>query len=596
MEIYPEEYTRGFAGTTNMTESTRVCSFGCRGGSVMVVQTTEEPVNATVKRTGTVQGTVADVIVAQLGAWGIKTLYGVCGDAIFELLNAIAGQDAIEFFPTVHEFSAACMAATEARLTGRPAVCTATSGPGVVNLLNGLAEAYRDRVPLLAITGDVQSQTLGLNVKQGINQQLLMAAVTGYSAMIREPSETLPILQEAARVAVEMQTVAHISVPEDIFKKPAAGAQLLPLPTAAKPAAPTEQAIQPVITMLTSFTRPLILAGRETREVAGETAKLAEALVAGIILAQGAKGIIPGVHPQVVGGLGEAFIPAPLSLADGLLIIGTAPYEMKFLPANLPVIQITARPEYLIDAPKPPTAGLAGDVRSILQELTGSLTGYRPATEWRSKLATAHHEWLRQVEDDGRERSIPLSPRRVMAELNRAIAPDAVVALDTGEFMHWFDRSFTGHRQYLILSDYWRCMGSALPAAIAAKRLYPGKQSVVLAGDGSFVMSMYELVTAVKHNLPVKIILFNNGLYALEKHKMTAEGLQPVGVELNNPDFVSFAQSCGAAGYRIEEPAQLARLLPEALVSDQPALIEVKVSAPEPPFIQAGGRKLALGS
>lgn len=529
--------------------------------------------------------TVAELIAAQLAAWSIKTVYGVCGDAIFPLLDALTGQEAVDFFPAVHEFSAAYMAVTEARLTGRPAVCAATSGPGAVNLLNGLAEAYRDRVPVLAITGDVKSPMLGLNVKQGINQQQLLAAVSGYSAGIRDPAGVLPILQEAMQTAVELQTVAHVSVPKDVFKMPSAGS-LMPLAPILQTGLPPAKQFQQFTGRLQNYSRPLMLAGQESRDAAAEVIGLAEALGAGIILAQGSKGIIPGAHPLVMGGLGEAYIPSPLSQADVIVLSGTAPYELSYLPPNVPVMQIVPRPEYVRDAPFSPVAVLVGSIRECLQRLITLLAGYRPAPEWRGILATAHHDWLRQVADDSRCRSTPLSPRRLAAELNRALAPDAVLAMDVGEFMHWFDRSFTGHRQRLLLSDYWRCMGSALPAAIAAKSLCPAKQVVAITGDGGFVMSMYELTTAVRYRLPVKVIIFNNSRYALEKHKMMAGGLNPVGTDLDNPDFVMFARACGAEGYHIEDPIRLARVLPEALSSDRPTLVDVKVSAPVPPFIK----------
>ncbi len=530
-------------------------------------------------------GTVAEIIVAQLADWGIGTVYGVSGDSIFPLLDAIAQQDKVAFLPTVHEFSAACMAVAEARLTGRPAVCTATGGPGTVNLLNGLAEAYRDRVPLLAITGDVNSQTLGLNVKQGINQQQLLAAVAAYSAMIRDPAEALAVLLEAMRVAVELQTAVHVTIPKDIFSQPASGT-LLPMPPAMAPALPPTDIFVQAASLCKSFSRPLILAGQASRGAAAQTVQLAESLSAGIILAQGAKGIVAGTHPLVLGGLGEAYIPAPLSQADGLIMIGTAPFETSYLPPNLPVIQFASRPEYLWHAPVPPAVGLAGDIPGMLQEFTGLMAGYRPASEWAGMLATGHHNWLRLIEDDTRDQSLPPAPRRLAAELNRLLTPDAILAVDIGEFMHWFDRSFCGQRQRLLLSDYWRCMGAALPAAIAAKRLYPYKQVVALTGDGGFIMSMQELITAAKYELPVKIIIFNNSQYALEKHKMKAGGWLPLGVNLTNPDFVMFARACGAAGYRIDTADELAKVLPVALNDNRPTVIEVIVSTPVPPHLK----------
>lgn len=534
--------------------------------------------------------TVAELITDQLAAWEIKTVYGVCGDAIFPLLDTLVRQEAVEFFPAVHEFSAAYMAVTEARLTGRPAVCTATSGPGVVNLLNGLAEAYRDRVPVLAITGDVKSTALGLNVKQGIDQQQLLAAVSGCSKAVRTPSEVLPMLQETMQTAIEQQTAAHVSIPHDLFKMPAAGSVLALLPEL-KPGLPPEllpaEQLRQFTDLLQTHSRPLLLAGQESRDAAAEITGLAETLGAGIILSQGAKGLIPGTHPRVLGGLGEAYIPSPLNGADIIVLSGSAPYELSYLPAHVPVLQIVSRPEYITAAPSPPAAGLVGNIRDCLQALISALAGYRPAPEWPDILTTSHRDWLQQVAEDSRDRSIPLTPRRLAAELNRLLAPDAILTMDVGEFMHWFDRSFTGHRQRLLLSDYWRCMGSALPAAIAAKRLRPDKQVAAITGDGGFAMSMYELTTAVKNRLPVTVIIFNNGQYALEKHKMLAANLTPVGTDLTNPDFVLFARACGADGYSIEDPLQLSRLLPEALNSDRPTLIDIKVSAPAPPFIKA---------
>ncbi len=531
------------------------------------------------------QGNVADTMLNILAERGIGSIYGVSGDAVFPFLDALSRQDRIKYYAAATETGAAFMASAAGKLTGRPGVCLATSGPGCANLVNGLADAYFDRAPVLAITGQVATKKLGTNAKQYFNQQQLVGTFAGMSEPVVHPEAAGPLLALALEKAGNEKTVVHLSIPEDVF--------LMPVPeTGARPnperpringcgqvlgsgfAAGLEQAAA----SLNNSQRPILVIGQRGPEVGELCLSLAEQLGAGIVLAQQAKGTVPDGCPLVLGGIGEGYLPPVLKKTDILLLVGPADFELKFLPASAPLIQIAEQTDSLhFERLGNGLVGPPGRLLKLLLERTSPRrTGQTAA--WTGEIAGGKKNFLQLLALDARNNQVPVHPARLIAALNQTAAEDAVIACDIGSFIHWFDRGFQARSQTVLVSNRWRSMGTGIPAAISAKICHPGKQVLALVGDGGFLMSMAEILTAVKYRLPVTVIVANNHQYSLETQRMQAQGMTPLGNDILTPDFAVFAGSCGAQGFRLTDPARLEATLGEAFNCGQPAVVDVQVA------------------
>lgn len=569
----------------------------------------------------------ANYMLEQLAAWGVERIYGVVGDAIFDLADALSRQDRIRFIPCRHEAAAAFMASAEAKLTGQPEVCIATSGPGMTNLITGLGDAYADRVPVLAITGQSPTAKLGTLYKQDINQQQLLSGLAGYTALLAAPAALPQQLALAWRAALSGQ-VGHISVPKDLFTQPlgqgADGRRWVrgPEPYLQAPPVPDPVTLDGAVSMLNAARRPVILAGHGALPAAQDLVWLAEHWGAPVITALAAKGLIPFQHPLALGGLGQGGYEEAtqaLSAADLVLAVCTNWWPDAYVPggaapagaaagdaATAPGAAAGARPRIVridrypanIGARAPVDYGLAGDVRAIIPQLNAAL---QPQTEpaWRDQVAEWRAALLRTAgaERAGRAEGAAapgvagaagaagagaadapgcgLHPAFVMQCLEEALPPDAIVTLDTGDHTVWFNRSFGGERHRVLVSGTWRSLGFGLPAALAAKLVAPDRTVAAVVGDGGITSLLGELLTAARHRIPVLIAVVNNGMYAMEYNGMVRHGLQPLGTDLNNPDFARLAEACGLTGLRVQKPRDLAPALQQALAMERPVLLDI---------------------
>lgn len=529
-----------------------------------------------------VSGNVADLILAQLAQWGVERIYGVLGDAIFTLLDAVARQDKISFISVTHETNAAFMASYEARLTGRLAVCAASAGPGAVNLLNGLADAYHDKSPVLAITGQVDTKKIGARTKQFFDQQLLFRCFSDFTTILTEPASVLDLLVSAARTSYINFSVSHITVPQNVFLKPVNDADTVPaeIVEIKKPLVFSGNNVN-IIDAIKSSQRPLIVVGKIAEEAVYQVLSLAHVLGAGVFTAQDAKGVVRGRFKMNLGGIGEAYLPPVVQEADCIVLVGSAAYEQGFFPAKAKVVQLTERPEEInINT----FASATGDLALLLSVIEHDLEDYNLNQAWLDKIKGEALRNKQAIIKEQENNAVPVHPLRLMTALNEIIPPNAVVALDIGEFTHWFDLGFLGEKQEILLSSMWRSIGCGLPSAIGAKFACPDKTVVAIVGDGGMLVSMAELLTCVRYKLPVVVIVVKNQIYSIEKNKMIAQGLTPLGCELTTPDFVQFAKACGAEGFRVEEPAQIQETVKKALELGRPVLVEVicaAVSLPE---------------
>lgn len=529
--------------------------------------------------------TVSDVIVNQLSLSGIKHLYGVAGDAVLPLLTAIEKHPSVRYMAVRHESTAAFMASAEGKLTGHIAVCLGTSGPGLVNMLNGIADAATDRIPMLVITGQVETKKVGTEAKQYIDQQQMIAPLAVYSTTLLHPEATLTIVQKALLEAEAQRGVAHISIPKDVLTSPC--------PLQAQPPLGIQQTTHPqnlgqldqAVQLLSTARKPMILIGAGGRQASMSIAELAEALQAGLIETLAAKGTIPYDHPLYIGGIGEGGNETSRDLlqqSDCILVIGANWWPEGYVPRDTNVIQIDVSPSH-IEAHPEVVCGLVGDAAQIIPLFVQQVARDK-RHDWQRSLREAKAEIHTTLNQERTSDATPISPSRLIAALDETVHPDAIIAIDTGDHTVWFNRVFRAKRQHVLFSGKWRTMGFGLPAALAAKIASPDKQVIAFVGDGCMAMSMMEIATAVQYEIPIVIVVVNNGSLAMEKNSMIAAGMPPFGVTLTNPDFAQMAAAFGAKGIRVETADDLKPALKTAYEANVPVVVDVLSSDEMPPF------------
>lgn len=543
-------------------------------------------------------GTVAEYVVNQLGAWGVRRVFGLPGSSIFGLINAIRKNADIKFCVCRHGETAAFMASAHAKLTGEMGVCLADGGPGTVHLLNGIYDAWHDHVPLLALTGQVAEKWIGTEHTQGMDMSALFGHMTGFTATITSPEQAPKLLEAAVKKAYCSGVPVHLALAEDVQSKPAnAVVNTRTVVPGGLPRLDVD-GLDRAAALLGAAKRPAILIGRPTRGHGDEVLKLAGLLGAAVLNSLPAKGAVPEVDGPDVGCIGSAGNVAAgeiMRQADAVLILGSTWWPEGTVPKNARVVQVELEPERL-GAGQPVEVGIVGDVRDVLPELTKRLEGdgQRPDREaWRDKVAAAVKRRDQWIADASRPDGVPVHPAFLIRAIEETVAPDAILAIDTGDHTLWFGAHFRATHQEVLVSGMWRAMGYGLPAAMAAKLARPGRQVLGLVGDGGLGMVLADLATAVKYDLAVTIVVSDNGAHALEAHEQAKDKYPSFGQEFVNPDFAALAESMGAVGRKVEKPEDLPRFLAEALRADRPVLVDVPTRRVPPPVV---ARALATGA
>lgn len=521
--------------------------------------------------------TVAEVVLAQLKLWGVRRIYGVIGDAIFGLMDALAREKEIKFIAVKQESVAAMMASAEARLTGRPGVCVSQMGPGMGNLLNGLGDAHLDKLPVLAITGQAPLKKIGTDYKQYINQQEWIHPLACFSSLVSHSDAIGELLGKALHLAFTRRDVAHLSIPVDVFPMPTLSQlQQRPLVVPIRPA-PTGQAS--FITVLKEASHPVVITGRGAKKAGDLVGILAQEWGAALFVSPDSNGVVPEDFPYFLGGLGEGGNPYGADLlkeADMVLFVGTPWWPEGYVPSGSGVrkLQIDEREEN-IGKGTMVELGIVGEMESLIKEITNGLLEETIPAEWLNRFQVVKEGWAKEKDRECQVEGTPVQPARIIRAIENTIEKDAIVTLDYGDSTMWFYRNFRPAQQDILLSAQWRTMGFGLPAALAAKCTCPERQVVSITGDGGLAMVLADLLTATRYNLKVTVIVFNNGTLQEEKDKMILYGLQQEGVTLTNPDFSLVAKACGWDGFRVEESEKLESTLQKALSSPRPALVDV---------------------
>ena len=526
---------------------------------------------------------VSSVILDTLASVGVKQIFGIPGDAINGLVDAVRRQDRIEFVTVRHEEAGAFAASAQAKLTGRLGVVVGTAGPGAVHLLNGLYDAKLDRAPVLAITGQVESSLLGSDSHQELDLQDLFRDVAAFTETLVNPAQMPELVHSAVRTALGRGAVSHLVIPSDLALAPVPDSRtslFLPEGWHSRPCDADLEAAARLVAEASGIT---LLVGTGARQAVPDVLELAEKVKAPIIKTLRAKDLIPDDHPLVIGGLGLLGTEPAVEAVErtGLLImIGTDfPYE-DFYPKKAKTIQIDIDRTHL-GRRTPIEVGLIGEAHESLRALI-PLLEEATDTGHLEKAQDEMRSWDKHMADAENDDSVPIRPQRVAAEIARASKPGTIFLCDTGAVTVWGARNLTlkeGDR--FTLSANLASMAFALPAAIGAQFAYPDSPVVALAGDGGFSMLIGDLITAVTYELPITVVVFNNSKLGLIQMEQEAEGLPEFATRLDNPNFAEVARAMGAEGFRVEQPDELGTALSAAMASPRPTVVDVVVNPEE---------------
>jgi len=538
---------------------------------------------------------VADLVVATLEQAGVERIFGIVGDSLNGLTEALRKRGTIEWVHVRHEEAAAFAAAGEAQVTGSLAVCAGSCGPGNLHLINGLFDAHRSRVPVLAIAAQIPSAEIGGGYFQETHPQNLFAECSHYCELVSDASQLPYVLENAIRAAVGLRGVAVVAIPGDIALQKApqrAPSTARGLAVSTPRIAPEADELKALAAMLNGAERVTLFCGRGCAGAHGALMKLAETLKSPIVHALGGKEHVEYENPYDVGmtgfiGFSSGY--AAMHACDMLLMLGTDfPYK-QFFPTDCQVAQIDIRPENLGRRCKL-DLGLVGDVHLTIEALLPLL---KTKTERRHlDNALAHYKRAREGLDalaQGTPGRKPIHPQYLARVISEQAAEDAIFTADVGTPTVWAARYLTMNgRRRLIGSLTHGSMANAMPQAIGAQAAQPGRQVISLSGDGGFTMLMGDLITLSQMKLPVKIVIFNNGVLGFVALEMKAAGFVDTNVDLKNPDFAAMAQAMGIFARRVEDPGDLPAAMKEVLGHNGPGLLDVVTAKQElsmPPTI-----------
>lgn len=524
--------------------------------------------------------TVAEKIIEQLEAYGVKYIYGIPGDSNLPLIDAIRKSKKIKFILTRHEETAAFMACAHGKITGQLGVCISIAGPGCTNLITGLMDAANDRSPVLALPGQIPEVYLGSEAFQEIDQIELFKPFTVFSETIARSNQALKLVTMAVKYAYKNPGVSVLSTPTDVLvEKLDEPIYSPPKRLFQNPTLPRDEEIQKAAALIQKTNKIILFAGWGAQHASKELIQLSQKIKAPIATTSRAKGIIHESKDYslgVVGSIGAKHAAKALQNSSLIVIIGSGFRQANLVPSHVKIIQIDRDPARIgktfnVDI------GLVGDAQLTLQKLIECLQEKKEDTAFLISIQERKTEHLKEIEYDAQDLSTPISPGYVIQALKRTIDKNAIICTDVGDHTYWFYKKFICDGQRTFLSANTASMGFGLPAALSAKLDYPDKQVICLSGDGGFGMLMADFTTAVREKLAIKIILFNDGKLKNIKKEQLRDNYPEFGVSFPNPNFAEYAKTAGGEGYRITNPKDLDTTLKKAFNSKKPSLIEIMV-------------------
>lgn len=524
---------------------------------------------------------VAEQFVDILVRAGVERLYGVVGDSLNPVVDAIRRNAAIDWIQVRHEETAAFAAGAEAQVTGRLAACAGSCGPGNLHLINGLYDAHRSMAPVLALASQIPSGEIGLGYFQETHPDQLFRECSHYSELISNPQQMPRLLQTAIQHAVGRSGVSVVALPGDIASRPAPDKTVETALVTSRPTVrPGDAEIDELVAMIDAAEKVTLFCGSGTAGAHAEVMEFAEKIKSPVGHALRGKEWIQYDNPFDVGmsgllGYGAAY--EATHECDLLVLLGTDfPYN-AFLPDDVKIVQVDVRPEHLGRRSRLDLA-VWGDVRETLRCLTPRV---RPKGNRRflDKMLKKHADALEGVVKAYTrkvDRHVPIHPEYVASVLDELADDDAVFTVDTGMCNVWAARYISPNGSRRVIGSFSHgSMANALPMAIGAQFTDRGRQVVSMSGDGGFSMLMGDFLTLVQYDLPVKVVLFNNSALGMVELEMLVAGLPSYGTTNKNPDFAAVARACGAFGIRVEKPKHLAGALKDAFRHKGPALVDI---------------------
>lgn len=523
---------------------------------------------------------VADLLVKCLENEGVEYVFGVPGEEMLDILDAIS-DSRIKFVPTRHEQGAAFIADAIGRLTGRAGVAISTLGPGALNLATGIADANLDHAPMIAITGQIGLEATHKESHQYIDATEIYRPITKWSTKLDTPHITSEVVRRAFKMAeAEKPGACHIEVPEDIAAHEVDGQPLLR--QSAVPQSPRPEALRLAGNLINRARNPIVLSGngvirgRASNELRAfaETTGIA---VANTFMGKGAISSRSNLSLSTIGLQARDHISCGFDRADLVIAVG---YDLvEYSPSRwnpdrdktIVHLDFTASE---VDAHYVPTAEIVGDIATSLRELK-QLVDHRPESDYLQRL---RQYVMEDIESHANDPSFPVVPQRLIHDLRAALGDEDILISDVGAHKLWISRMYpTYEPNTVLISNGLAAMGFALPAAIAAKIVHPERKVVAACGDGGFLMNAQELETAVRLKLPIVIVIFNDSGYGLIQWKQLGKYKREYGVSFGNPDFMKFAESFGARGYRPQTADEVLPALREAVEQDVPTIVDVRI-------------------
>ena len=526
----------------------------------------------------------AELFVKCLENEEVEYIFGVPGEENVDIIDALL-DSAIKFITTRHEQGAAFMADVYGRLTGKAGVCLSTLGPGATNLITGVADADMDRAPLVAIAGQGATTRMHKESHQILDLVNMFEPITKYATQIREPEIVTEIVRKAFKVAqTEKPGACFIDFPENIANAEIAGKKPIEVQKAYTSAPPNFK-IEQAASIISQAKCPIILAGNGViRAGASESlVSFAEVLHIPVATTFMAKGAMPFSHQLSLGTVGlkaKDWVSVGFEKADVVICIG---YDMvEYHPQQWnpecckTIVHIDASPaevdeHYIVEV------GVLGDLGEALRAIAWKA---RPQKGY--SLNPLRHAIVREMTEAAEDKSFPLKPQRIVWDLRQALALEDIVISDVGAHKMWLGRMFQAERpNTCIISNGFASMGIAVPGAIAAKLANPNTKIVAVTGDAGFMMNSQEIETALRVGTPCVILIWNDSEYGLITwHQLRRFG-RPSHIAFKNPDFVKYAESFGAKGYRVERAVDLVPTLKQALADDTVAIVDCPVDYSE---------------
>lgn len=529
--------------------------------------------------------TVTDVMAETMVNWGITHVFGMVGHSNLGLADALRRQEEagkLTFIGIRHEGAASFAASAFAKLTGKPAACLAIAGPGATNLLTGLWDAKVDRAPIVALTGQVDTQVLGPGAFQEVDLASAFNAVSAFSKTVLHDSRHAELMNLAIKNAILKRDVAHLIFPDEVQTLPAKERARAGSPAGRitpSEITPPASAMKKAVALLKKSKRPVIIVGHGARFSMKAITSFARAHKIPVITTFKAKGLIADSHPLGCGVLGRSGTPIAswfMNEADCLLVLGASFSNHTGITPKKPIIQVDFD-QMALGRFHPVTVPVWGEISVVIAELNKTLKGKMKNENQTKEVAARWKIWRaekKKREEDDRGKGV--SSVSVFAAMNRQIPKNAVIAVDVGNNTYSFGRYFEcSGEQSILMSGYLGSIGFGFPAAMGAWAAAPDRPIVCVSGDGGFGQYLAELTTAVKYNMNITHILLNNSELGKISKEQRAGNWDVWQTSLKNPNFAKYAKNCGALGIRVKRPEKLDDAIKEALAHNGPALVEV---------------------